>query len=119
MDADLTQSRFASVLMVLAGVWLVTSPAWISVTGTALTSLLITGGVITLAGLVQYFWKASLPSWIAGLAAVWLLVSTFVFTISTAAVWSQAVSAVVALALAYWDGFEVVQYRQHRSHALM
>lgn len=116
MDSDFTQSRFASVLMVLTGVWLITSPAWISITGGALVSVLVTGSVIALAGLVQYFWRASAPSWIAGLAAVWLLVSTFVLTMSTAAAWNLVITAVVTLAIAYWDGFEVVQSQHNRGH---
>ncbi len=97
------------------------SPIWISITGGALTSLMITGGVVALAGLVQYFWRASLPSWVAGLAAAWLLISTFTFDVSTAAAWSQIVTAIVTLVLAYWDGFEItqVQHEHNRPHVVM
>lgn len=69
---SLGQSRLASVVALLVGAWVAISPIWISVTGGALTSVIITGIVIAVAGLVQLFWKNAIPSWISGLAAVWL-----------------------------------------------
>lgn len=119
MDGQLSQSRFASVVMLLVGIWVAISPIWISLTGGALTSTIITGVVIALCGLVQYFWQAAVPSWIAGLAAVWLLISTFAFSVSTGAAWNQIIFAIVTLVLAYWDGFEVTQVQHHRTHAAM
>ena len=119
MDAKLNQSRFASVLMMLAGIWVATSPIWISVTGAALTSVIITGSVIALAGLVQVFWKASMPSWVAGLAAVWLFVTAFTYTMSTGASWNQVIFAVATMLLAYWDGFEIAQVQHHQMHRAM
>lgn len=116
MENNLSQSRFASVVMLLVGVWVAISPIWISVTGGALTSVIITGIVIALAGLVQYFWKSSVPSWIAGLAAIWLFISAFVFGVSAGAAWNQVIFAVAAFLLAYWDGFEMTQV-EHSSHA--
>ena len=77
---DKDQTRFASVLTFLAGVWVAISPTWIHVSGAALASVVITGIVIALAGFVQYFWENTLPSWIGGLAAVWLFLSIFIMT---------------------------------------
>jgi hypothetical protein len=100
----------------LAGIWVAISPIWISLTGGALVSVIVTGSIIALAGLVQIFWKAAIPSWVAALAAVWLFVSAFTYTISTGASWNQVIVAVATIVLAYWDGFEVSQVRQHRVH---
>ena len=119
MDAQLNQSRFASVLMVLVGIWVATSPIWISVTDAALTNMIITGSVIALAGLFQMFWRAVVPSWVAGVAAVWLFISAFIFDMSTAASWNQVISALFTMVLAYWDGFEIAQVQRHQIHRAM
>jgi hypothetical protein len=119
MQGQLSQSRVASVILLLIGIWVALSPMWISVTGGALTSIIITGVVMALAGLTQYFTRASWPSWIAGLAAVWLFVSTFVFSVDTGAAWNQIIAAIVAFVLAYWDGFEITQVQHHQMHGAM
>ncbi len=115
---DRNQTRLASVLTLLAGVWVAISPMWIPVTGAALTSVIVTGIVIALAGAIQFFWENVLPSWVGGLAAVWLFLSTFVYGVGTAAAWNQIISAIVTIILVYWDGFEVAQVeRHHPGHA--
>ena len=116
MNEQRSQSRVASVLTLLVGIWVAISPIWISVTGGALVSVIITGIVIALFGLVQYFWANTLPSWISGLAAVWLFISTFVFVgITTGAVWSQILSAIAVVILSYWDGYEVSQIQEYKT----
>lgn len=113
---SLSQSRLASVLTLVVGVWLVLSPLFISITGGALTNILIVGGVIALAGLVQLIWTGStLPSWIAALAAVWLFIAAFAFSVSNAMAWNEVIAAIVAFILSTWDGMEVSQV-QHREH---
>jgi hypothetical protein len=116
MDSQLNQSRFASVVMLLVGIWVAISPIWVSVTGGAQTSVIITGIVIALCGLAQYFWRSTLPSWIAGLAAIWLFLSTFGYDVSTAATWNQVIFAIVTFVLAFWDGVEVNQVQHHTPH---
>jgi hypothetical protein len=113
------QSRLASVLSLLVGVWVVLSPIWITVTGGALTSIIITGIVIIAASVVQYFVVNTIPSWIVGVASLWLLLSAIVFNVSASAGWSQILSAIVGLLCAYWDGFEITSLQdqgqgQHR-----
>jgi len=116
---QLSQSRLASALTVLLGVWIMVSPVFISISGAALTSLLITGGVMIVFGLVQMAWENSLPSWINALAAVWLFVSAFTFTVSNAVIWNQVISALLAFALAVWDGAEMgAVQRMHHTHAV-
>jgi hypothetical protein len=75
----------------------------------ALVSTLITGAVIVIASAVQYFVSNTVPSWITGIAAVWLLVSAIVFGVSSAAAWSLILSAIAVVSLAYWDGAEVAE----------
>lgn len=115
----LSQSRLASSLTVILGAWLMLSPIFISITGAALTSILITGAVMIVFGLVQLAWENSIPSWINALAAIWLFISAFTFSISTAAMWNQIVFAIIAFALAMWDGAEMgAVQRMHHTHAV-
>ncbi|HVW23572.1 MAG TPA: SPW repeat protein [Candidatus Saccharimonadales bacterium] len=75
---------------------------------------------MALAGLVQLFWEITLPSWISGLAAVWLFISAFAFTNSNGAMWSEVLSAIAVFLLSYWDGFEVAHLQdEHKTHAAM
>lgn len=114
----LSQSRLASALTVILGAWVMLSPVFISITGAALVSLLITGGVMIVFGLAQLIWENSLPSWVNAVAAIWLFISAFTFTISTAATWNQVIVAVIAFALAVWDGAEISEvHRLHKTHA--
>jgi hypothetical protein len=110
------QSRLASLLMLLAGIWLVVSPIWISVGGGALASLIITGLVVIVASVVQYFWANIIPSWVMGLAALWLVVSAITYGVGAAAAWSQIISAVVVAILAYWDGVEITHLQHGNRH---
>jgi hypothetical protein len=120
MENRLSQSRVASSLTVLLGAWVMLSPIFISMTGAALTSLLITGGVMVVFGLIQIAWQNTLPSWINALAAVWLLVSAFTFSdISNAMAWNQVISAIIAFVLSTWDGVEMGEVqRLHHTHAV-
>jgi len=106
------QSRLASSLSLLVGVWIILSPIWIAMSGGAFASVIITGIVIVAASIVQYFWSNVVPSWIMGLAAAWLLLSTVIYDISAVAAWSQILSAVAVAVLAYWDWAEVSQLQR-------
>jgi hypothetical protein len=115
---ELNQSRFASVLTIILGAWLLLSPAFISISGAALGSLIVTGIVVVLAGLMQLFMKNSVPSWITGIAAVYLLITAFSFSVSNAVAWNQVLSAIIGFVLAVWDGFEISEFRSHHAHAM-
>lgn len=108
------QSLFASILAVVVGVWVMLVPVFTSLTGGALASTLIVGGVIALAGLVQIFWENVLPSWINAAAAVWLFISVFAFGVSAAVAWNLALAALATLLVATWDGLEVSEV--HHEH---
>jgi hypothetical protein len=103
------QSMLASGLILLVGLWTLLSPLWISMESAALVSTLITGAVIIVASVVQYFVSSTVPSWITGVAALWLLLSAIIFGVSSAAAWSLILSAIAVASLAYWDGSEISQ----------
>lgn len=113
---DKYQARLASILAVVAGAWLMLSPLWIEMSGGALTNVLIVGGLIGVAGLVQLFWANTIPSWFNSLAAIWLFASAFFFTVSVSAAWNMVITATVVFALAIWDSVEV-GHMQHGQHA--
>lgn len=112
---DLSQTRFATTLALLIGVWTLVSPAFISFSYGATISTVITGAVIVLASLVQYSPNSSVPSWINGIAAIWLLISAVVFSLTAGAIWSLALSAIAVFMLAVWDGTEVEHYIHSRN----
>ena len=110
---DLAQSRTASVLTILLGIWLALSPIWIALSGAgAVVSLYIVAGIMILFGLVQLFTENSSPSWVVSLASVWLFISAFVLSVSGTAAWNQALTAIVAFVLAIWDGAEITHVHQ-------
>ena len=108
------QSRLASALTALVGIFVAISPAWLTLSTGLRTSTIVTGIIIAIAGLVQYFWENTVPSWISALAAVWLFISVFAYSGSSAgAQWTLAISAIVTFILAFWDGVEVSLSMQH------
>lgn len=114
---DRSQSMVASILALGVGVWLMVSPLFIAVSDAALTNVLIVGGIMAVASLVQLFWTSNLPSWIVAIAAVWLAVSAFIFNAGAGFVLSETLSAIAAFILAVWDGVEVTHSQQHGQHA--
>ncbi|HEX5455984.1 MAG TPA: hypothetical protein VFW77_01320 [Candidatus Saccharimonadales bacterium] len=112
----MSQSRLASILTMVVGIWLLVSPAFMSVTGGALTNMMIIGAVFVVAGFIQLFWVNTLPSWINALVAIWLFISAFSYSVGNGIAWSETISAVVVFILATWDGVEISQVRQDRQH---
>jgi hypothetical protein len=111
---ELTQSRTASFLTMLLGIWVAISPIFISMTGGALTSVIIVGIIMALAGFMQLFTTNTVPSWVVGLAAIYLFITAFAYSsMSTGAAWNAAISAVIAFILAMWDGAEINVYNRH------
>jgi hypothetical protein len=116
---QLRQSKLASLLTIVSGTWIVLSSTFISITGTALTSLIITGIAVIILGSTQLYWESGLPRWINAFVAMWLLLSTFTFTTSSAVVWSQTISAIIVFILAAWGDAEVSELQHiHRSNAV-
>lgn len=117
MDADLRQTKVASVLALLAGIWIMVSPIWFVMTGGQKANAIIIGALVAIMALVQLGVKNTTPSWIAGLAAVWLFITAFIWNASTASVWNLVISAVVVFLLSVWDGAEMAHFeRTHIGH---
>lgn len=110
------QSRLANSLTLLVGLWVALSPMWVPVSGAALVSVVVTGLVIVAASIVQFFTVSTLPSWTMGAAAAWLLVSAVFYGVGLAAMWSQVLSALAVIGLAYWDGVEVSHMHHEVKH---
>ncbi|HEU4966950.1 MAG TPA: hypothetical protein VFT53_05770 [Candidatus Saccharimonadales bacterium] len=117
MDS-LSQSRLASGLTVLTGIWLLVSPLIISISGAALVNILVIGAIFAAVGIVQVFWVNTIPGWVNALAAIWLFIAAFAFSASTLAAWNQALAGIVVFLLSVWDGLEIsnAQARQHHAH---
>lgn len=108
MDTTM-QSRVAGILTAVVGLWLLMTPLFIAMSGAALANILVVGALIAFAGLVELFWKNTLPSWLGAVAAVWLFVSILLFDMSSNAAWNMAISAIIAFVLSVWDGAEISQ----------
>lgn len=116
---DLSQSRFASTIALLAGVWAMLSPIWITMSSGMKSNVIITGAIIALMSLIQLGWKNITPSWINALAAVWLFISGFMFNATAASTWSQVITAIVVFIMATWDGAEIAHFNnQHHASAM-
>lgn len=115
---DLAQSRLASILTLIVGVYTALSPIWVTMSRGEAASFIATGSVIGVASLIQMIWKNALPSWVMLLAAVWLFISAFLFGASSAVSWNGVVAAVIVFLLAAWDGSEVNHFNQHH-HQMM
>lgn len=110
---DVIQSRVASGLSALAGIWLLLTPLVISMRGAALKSILITGVIVVLASLIQMFWFNTIPSWVNAVTALWMFISAFALKMSTAASWNLVIMAILVFALASWDGVEANEVQRH------
>jgi hypothetical protein len=116
---DIDQSRTASVLTLIVGLWVAFSPLFISVSGFALGSVIVLGAIIAIAGLIQLFWENVLPSWVSGIAAVLLFILAFIpMSLGMSAVWNMLISGIVVFVLAIWDEVEVSHLvgEDRRSH---
>jgi hypothetical protein len=119
MEADLRQTKVASILALLAGIWILISPIWFVMTRGQSANAIIIGVIVAIMALVQLGVKNTVPSWINGLAAVWLFVTAFIFNASTASRWELAISAVVVFALSIWDGEEMAHFERRHGHGAM
>lgn len=113
--SDEQQSYLASILAALVGGYIALSPIWTTMSKGVMISAIVTGSVIVLASLGQLFTKSAVPSWINGIAAVWLVISAFVFGVFSFSIWSQVIAGIAVFLLASWDGLEIANYNaRHR-----
>jgi hypothetical protein len=116
---ELSQSRIATTLTLLIGAWVTLSAMWITMSAAAQTSTYTVGVIIVAASIAQFFVRSTWPSWINGIAAVWLFLSMFFYGMSAAAVWSAVISAIAIAIIAVWDGLEIENYSHHHHIASM
>ena len=115
---DVTQTRVASVLTAVIGIWLLLSPLFITTSGGALVSTLVVGGILLLAGVIELFWESTIPSWVSGLTAIWMAGSTALFGMGGLLFWDTIAAATATLLIAMWDGVEIGRVAQkHHTHA--
>ena len=115
---DLRKSKLASILALLAGIWVLISPAWFVMTRGQAANAIIIGVLVAIMALVQLGVKNTVPSWITGLAAVWLFITAFIFSASTASIWELVISAIVVFGLSVWDGAEMARFESHHHGAM-
>ena len=113
--SDEAQSRLASVLAALVGLYVALSPIWTTMTHGAMASAIATGSVIVVASLWQLGTKSTAPSWLNGIAAIWLIVGASIFGSFSFSIWSQVVAGLAVLFLASWDATEIANYN-NQSH---
>lgn len=116
---DVNQSRLATTLALLIGLWVAISPSWIPMSSSAQVSTFVVGIIMVVASIVQYFTKSVVPSWITGIAAAWLFLSVFIYGMSAGAAWSSILSAIAVIALSVWDAVEVDHFAHRRPIATM
>jgi hypothetical protein len=108
-----SQSRLASILLLLVGLWVLLSPIWVAVSGAAFANVIVVGIIMIITSAIQLFLdNTTIPSWVNGVLAAWLLVSAFVFGVGAGAMASQIISAILAFVFAYWDGVEISEMHQ-------
>lgn len=111
---ELAQSRTASFLTFLAGLYVALSPIWLFMEGGQAATAIATGSVIGIAALIQMAVKNAVPSWVNIVAAVWLFISAFLFGASSAVMWTEIIAAVVVFFLSAWDGSEMARFNQRQ-----
>jgi hypothetical protein len=108
--SDEAQSYLASILAALVGAYTALSPIWTTMSTGVMASAIATGSVIVIASLAQLFTKSTVPSWINGIAAAWLVIGAFIFGQFSFSIWSQVIAGIAVFLLASWDGAEIANY---------
>lgn len=99
---DTMETRGASGIIVLAGIWLIISPFILSYSSSAVTWDQIAGGiVIGLLGIIRYLNIPALwASWLSALAGLWMVIIPFaISSAGTAARWSSVIAGLVTMIL--------------------
>ena len=100
-----TQTKTASGINVIAGLWLMLSAYFMNLgfsSNEFITGILI--AIVSLVGLYSIE-QASWVSWVAGIMGAWLLVTPiFVTGLSTAVIWNSVIVGIIVLAMSIWSG---------------
>lgn len=120
---DAMETRSASGIIILAGIWLIISPFILSYDSAAVTwNQVIFGVIIGILGIIRYMnLAATWASWLSALAGLWMVIAPFAIGgATTAARWSSVITGLITLVLS----LGIVNQRDrlhtyHRSHPVM
>lgn len=105
MREQSTQTKTASGVNVLAGLWLMLSSYFFNLGFSS--NEFIVGLIVTIVSLVAFYSmeQAGWVSWVDGIMGVWLLLTPiFITGLSTAVIWNSIILGIIILALAIWTG---------------
>lgn len=112
--------RTFSSLNILAGIWLVISPAFIDYASTGnLWQQMILGGALIVFGLVRLGMPdRSWPSWINLAIGAWIIIAPFVISgVTDAVTWNQVITGALVVLLSLGSGQTTMMAHRHGHHA--
>lgn len=103
-----TQIRIASVINVLAGLWILFSPFFLNgYSGPAMGNNVIVGGLIVINALPRYFgaYDSASPSWLNAVLGIWLCFSPWAFGLSNRPepTWNNVLLGLIVAAVGIWS----------------
>ena len=103
-----TPTRWATGLVILAGLWLLISPWVLGYTdvGNATTNDVVLGIVIAIIAAIRMWgsWSAAWLSWLNVVLGIWVIASPRIlgYTTNNAALWDNVIFGIVVVILAGW-----------------
>ena len=100
-----TQTKTASGINVIAGLWLMLSAYFMGLGFSS--NEFITGLIIAIVALVGFYSieQSGWVSWVNGILGVWLLATPiFVIGMTVTTLWNSIILGIVVLAMAIWEG---------------
>lgn len=108
------QTKTASGINVLAGLWLMLSAYFMSLGFSS--NEFIVGLIVAIVSLFGFYSmeQASWVSWVDGIMGVWLLLTPiFVTGLAMATIWNSIILGIIVLALAIWTGMSASSTMGH------
>lgn len=118
-ESEKAQARSISIINFLIGVWMIISPFILGYsTNGAYWSQIITGVIVALASLARMAMpRMAWPSWINGIAGIWLIISPFVIGYNTAAgYWNSVIFGIILAVLGFANIGTVHHRAGHPAH---
>lgn len=116
---DNTSTRSLSVIVFLAGIWLIISPFILSYSSSGVQwDQFIFGIIIAVLAAIRFFANsAHWASWLAALAGLWMIIAPYaISTASTGARWASVIGGIVALVVALVNTNTSTQTHIHHGH---
>jgi len=102
---------FSGINFVL-GLWLIVAPFWLGATSALLWSGVVTGIVVAVLSAYNYYEEStkgsasSWSAWIVSLFGLWAIVSPFVYSSTSAMLWSDVIAGIIVAVLAAYNGYD-------------